>query len=522
MVAWRRGLGVWLLTLGVGVGCGGPLPEQGEDGLPVEDALVGEQETEASALSCYPIVVSTQRVKSILPPTGDYPPRLMPVPEDFVAFQGHLFFAANPDEGPGALWRSDGTSVGTVVVKSIPSTGDVGASSLRQLTSASSRLFFVAADAAHGSELWTSNGTSSGTRLVKDLTPGAEGSSLAHLTALGGRLVFFREVYSSGDASSRQELWTSDGTSAGTVRLRAFAPELGLYYETVSLGGALLFFTRDEQGVAVWRTDGTAEGTVRLKRVEGEGSWVAGTRLSGGRAFFLVRTAGGQTTVWGTDGSAAGTRKLHTEAEGSTAHLLGVLGNQLYLTSTSEATQRMTVVRIPVEGGASATVMVLPNDYTNQGEALPFVSDVGMAAGGRKVYFIVTIGSAGPAPRDTQLWVTDGTGAGTKLLRRPLSLSDEYGSPLTVVADELVFFSAFEASSAGIEPWVTNGTPGGTRRLKDIVPGPESSYPREFVRVGPQVFFSTVDATRGGQLWSSLLLPMCGASALSLEAPPEE
>jgi ELWxxDGT repeat protein len=45
------------------------------------------------------------------------------------------------------------------------------------LTPISRRLFFAASDAATGIELWTSDGTPAGTRLLKDINPGAASSS---------------------------------------------------------------------------------------------------------------------------------------------------------------------------------------------------------------------------------------------------------------------------------------------------------------------------------------------------------
>jgi ELWxxDGT repeat protein len=108
--------------------------------------------------------------------------------------------------------------------------------------------------------------------------------------------------------------------------------------------------------------------------------------------------------------------------------------------------------------------------------------------------------------------VTNGTAGGTTLLRRPLSLSDEYSSPVYAAADNLVFFSAYETTD-GIEPWVSNGTVAGTRRLKDIAAPAQggSSYPREFFRQGSRVYFSAYDDTLNSQLWSSALSNTCAA-----------
>lgn len=512
MAGWWSRLGAVLMAWGLMEGCGAPLEGEDANDPAGQFTTTSREETEAPAAYCVPDAASTQRVKSILPPPADFPPHLMAVPDSFVNFQGQLYFAANGDDGQRALWRSGGTSARTVVVKSFPVTAGTGTPPVRALTPSSSRLFFQAADAAHGEELWVSDGTTAGTRLLKDLTPGVEDSYLEHMTVLGERLVFFRALYDANTSTPSSELWTSDGTTSGTVLLRAALPEVEATSEELTLGGALLFFTQDANGVALWRTDGTKAGTVRLKAVGSANTSMYSTRLSGGRAFFSVNGADGTTAVWKSDGTTAGTQQLHTDDPSHTPYLLGVLGSSLYVATTSSTTQRMVVSRIPVAGGSETPVITLPNAYADQGEAFPSVTAVSAVAGGRKLYFTVTIGSSGPAPRDTQLWVTDGTAAGTLLLRRPLSLSDEYGSPLYAVADNLVFFSAYQASTSGIEPWVTNGTPGGTRLLKDVVPGTESSYPREFFRVGPRVYFSTADTAQGGQLWSTLMSNTCSAS----------
>src|SRR5947209_3680218 len=46
-------------------------------------------------------------------------------------------------------------------------------------------LFFTATDAAHGNELWTSDGTAAGTGLLKDIHPGPLSSAAANLTVVG-------------------------------------------------------------------------------------------------------------------------------------------------------------------------------------------------------------------------------------------------------------------------------------------------------------------------------------------------
>ncbi|WP_245918939.1 ELWxxDGT repeat protein [Melittangium boletus] len=504
-----------LVTCGMLEGCEAPLEAADTEVSSGELTSKSWEETESLEAFCPPDAASTQRMKSSLPPADGAPPRSIPAPYSFVNFQGRLYFVALGNDPGLTLWRSDGTPAGTVAVKTFPG--------LKSLTPSSSRLFFRAVDAAHGEEPWVSDGTTAGTRLLKDLTPGVEGSSLVDMTALGERLVFFRQVKDPNTSTTSSELWTSDGTTPGTVRLRAALPEVipssgggfggPVPSEVLKLGGALLFITRDANGLALWRTDGTKAGTARLKDVGAAGTGVYSTRMSGGWAFFYVKGTDGTTAVWKSDGTKAGTQRLHTYDSTLSPLMLGALGSSLYVTTTSPTTQRIVVRRIPLAGGSETPVVTLPNEYADQGSAYPYVTGVSAVEGGKKLYFALTISGERQAPRDAQLWVTDGTAAGTLMLHRPLSRSDEYTSPLYAAADDLVFFSADGENTTGIEPWVTDGTPAGARLLKDLVPGGESSYPYGFLRVGPRVFISTADIIDGGQVWATHLRTTCSTSA---------
>src|SRR4051794_22862914 len=56
-----------------------------------------------------------------------------------------------------------------------PYPGGTGVSG--NLTRAGDRVFYVANDGVHGSELWSSDGTAAGTAMVADLTPGPGSTS---------------------------------------------------------------------------------------------------------------------------------------------------------------------------------------------------------------------------------------------------------------------------------------------------------------------------------------------------------
>jgi ELWxxDGT repeat protein len=94
------------------------------------------------------------------------------------------------------------------------------------------------------------------------------------------------------------------------------------------------------------------------------------------------------------------------------------------------------------------------------------------------------------------LWMSDGTEAGTVRLRPDLR------SPLELVdAGGTLYFTA-ESSATGRELWRTDGTASGTVLVRDILPGPESSHPLGIVALGNEIYFAAIGA-EGDELWRS-------------------
>ncbi len=113
---------------------------------------------------------------------------------------GTLYFRANDGANGTELWKSDGTSAGTVLVRNI-SPGASGAFP-NYLTNVNGTLYFLADDGTNGSELWKSDGTSAGTAQVRDINPGDYSASARYLTNVNGTLYF-----TAHDGSSGSELW---------------------------------------------------------------------------------------------------------------------------------------------------------------------------------------------------------------------------------------------------------------------------------------------------------------------------
>ncbi|MGL5890232.1 MAG: T9SS type A sorting domain-containing protein, partial [Bacteroidia bacterium] len=165
-----------------------------------------------------------------------------------VAIQDTVYFCANEGNLPPAdgveLWRTDGTTAGTVLVKDInPSSASSNISSLFVFNN---KLFFSASNgnSAIGDELWISDGTNSGTNLLADIIPGSASSVPREFIALGNQVYFI--ATGAGDT-----LYQTDGTLASTYRHSA-----GMVQDIVILNNKLFFRASDNSnGYELWTFD---------------------------------------------------------------------------------------------------------------------------------------------------------------------------------------------------------------------------------------------------------------------------
>jgi ELWxxDGT repeat protein len=103
----------------------------------------------------------------------------------------------------------------------------------------------------------------------------------------------------------------------------------------------------------------------------------------------------------------------------------------------------------------------------------------------------------------SELWVSDGTPAGTSLLKdiNTVKGGSSYPEHLTRVGN-LLFFNATDGVH-GFELWKTDGTAAGTVMVKDINPGGADSFPLDLTNVNGTLFFDATDGVHGDELWKS-------------------
>jgi ELWxxDGT repeat protein len=225
-------------------------------------------------------------------------------PAELFVLSDHVLFTSGSD---GDLWRSDGTEAGTLPVKDI--LPGEASSHPRDFVRVGDTVFFTARG-PEGRELWRTDGTEEGTTLVRDLRPGAEGSDVRALTAVGATLYFVAD-----DGQHGVALWKSDGTPEGTTlvalpTVAGAAPAMGVGHLTALDDGRLVFVVIRSDSLELWGSDGTDAGTARLKAlpqssIEGP----PGLQLirAGARVYLLARGSADGDALWVTDGTEAGT-----------------------------------------------------------------------------------------------------------------------------------------------------------------------------------------------------------------------
>ncbi len=138
-------------------------------------------------------------------------------PSMFESMGGELFFSADDGISGMELWKSDGTNSGTVIVSNIAANGS--SSWPGQKISVGDTLFFTANNGISGNELWKSDGTYSGTSLVKDIVSGSSDGGVSNMIEFDGDLYFIAYSSSPGVGTQGTEVWRSNGSDSGTVRI---------------------------------------------------------------------------------------------------------------------------------------------------------------------------------------------------------------------------------------------------------------------------------------------------------------
>lgn len=372
-------------------------------------------------------------------------------------FNDKLYLTAQTPALGVELWQTDDIE-GAILAAGDPCLGLCSGASGESFVEYNGKLYFRIESDAFGSELWSTDGDPMNAAILKDIRPGTASGYPTSLIVFNGKMYFSADSTAIG-----AELWVSDGTAGGTHLLKDINtnPFQGSEIDIPVVGtNAFYFWAKDNlsAGAEIWKSDGTAAGTVQLKEI-GPGS-------ASGQPPFVPLT----NSTW------LGDNLLFTADD-------GVTGAELWMTDGSE----------------SGTQLLMDINIGSVGSNLYFFT-----SWNGKAYFRAKTVDGG-----NELWVSDGTLGGTQMLKDINPGAGDALNPFTIpnfiTHNDKLYFTA-NNGIVGYELWVTDGTADGTKLVYDLDPGTPGSVPSSFRIMGDFLYFFANTQATGTELWKFPLL----------------
>ena len=388
--------------------------------------------------------------------------------------------------------KSQTPSLNFSVIKEINNTSTNGSIGTVVMAQTGGIVYYVATDGTSGLELWKTDGVS-GPSLVKDILPGSTGSGITSIIEAAGILYF-----AANDGINGNELWRSDGTSSGTYLVKDIAPGAAssnanqfFYYN------GILYFTANNitNGIELWKSDGTSAGTVLVKDINlgSESGMLAGFTLNafvalGSNVYFPANNGTSGRELWKTDGTEVVTalvRDIFVGTTGSLNFLKAAAHNgKLFFAATNGS---LNGNELWSTDGTTTGTNIVKDIVVGSGQSLPN----NLIEFNNKLYFSAS--STNSATPD--LYVSDGTSTGTVKIKdmAAAGITLNLGSvaqtnQFTVFDNKLAFVST--GGTNGSELYVSDGTNAGTNLVKDINPGSAGSSPNGLLVFNNKLYFS--------------------------------
>ena len=185
-------------------------------------------------------------------------------------------------------WKSDGSAAGTQRVRAVPALGE--------LTAVGTMLYFQGTDGAATPKvaLWKSDGTSAGTGIVQSFNSFSAGfdNEVRHLTNVAGKLYF------AGEASIPSIL---DGNTVVQLAPSIVTASSDFKPAFTDFGGTTYFFALTNTRSELWKSDGTPAGTVRVTEMAATTFYMSGAIVVLGDRLTLTfgqLSSSGIATFW--------------------------------------------------------------------------------------------------------------------------------------------------------------------------------------------------------------------------------
>ena len=405
-------------------------------------------------------------------------------------YNQNFYFMADDGEHGYELFKSDGTKEGTFLIKDINPEGDA-ASFLLKGAVTDQGILFAATDGQHGYELWKSDGTTNGTFMVKDITENGDSFEQyffnEKFVALGNEVFF-----TANNSSKGTDLWKSDGTEEGTQIIMHISD--GKYASEIhhlSTADGNLFFLASsdtpQRQWRIWKTDGSESGTFALNDVDlipNLSSFDFELFSYGGKIFFDANSKFYGNELWVSDGTIDGT-KLFKDFNHSWGGMPGNfedINGLLYFSSRNSNVGNQLFISNGSEEGTKLVKEINSTGYNSFDEDSETISVNGT------LFF-----SANDGIHGFELWKSDGTESGTKMVK------DIYEGSKGSMWNETNFTTFYEINDKlyfladdgvhGRELWVSDGTSDGTKLVWDVLPGASSSLVSNVVWFNNAIYF---------------------------------
>lgn len=228
------------------------------------------------------------------------------------------------------------------------------------------------------------------------------------------------------------------------------------------------------------------------------------TRLSNNTSYDLgvplnnskiVLRSGVDNGLWSYDIAGNSFVQLNSLLTVATDFPVGVLNGKMYFAGSTAATGTELWV---TDGTIAGTSLVKDINPTGAADSNP---DYGFVVYNSELYFTASDGVSG-----RELWKTNGTAVGTVRVKDinagPMDAFSFSAQPIFGTVNGLLVFTASTLAD-GDELWATNGTDAGTTQIKSIYPGSYGSHISGMTELNGSLLFAAFDDTNGQAIWKT-------------------
>ena len=415
-------------------------------------------------------------------------------PQNLTLFDNKLLFSAYNINTGRELWTSDGTGTGTAIVKSINSVNTESSDAgffYKGICTSGDGVVFNAYTPALGGELYKSDGTVAGTKLLNDINAGPNWSYPNSFIFKNNKNYFI------GDNSSGTALYKTNGTKAGLQKITAYIDPVIYHVTNINItdkGHPFYILANHTTGAfELWYSNGTDAGSIMLGQNLNYDSYVI---TVGNVAYFVAGDADHGYELWKSNGTVNGTKMIkdiNPGFSGSNPYSLFGFKDELYFGAHDGTGLNYSLWKS--DGTSKGTVelkKITPAYFT-----FPNSIDVQVfCISGNNLFFTATDFNTYGA----ELWQTNGTRAGTKMVKDINIFAHSFPNNLTNVSGTLYFTA--DDGVHGYELWSSDGTKRGTKLVKDITPDFGSTSIHTLCSIGGRLYFLS-DQTFPTTIWTS-------------------